>query len=123
MSTSDSFTTLDWIGAGLAALTACALFAFPFVVAPAFASMFADICTQSALPAVTRIALMQWLGPPLGPEDPQFGTAIPLRALDAEPPEDEEQLLVWLTAREAEHKSEIEAAWRVVLGGAPAAER
>ena len=50
-------------------------------------------------------------------EDRQFGTAIPLRALDAAPPKDEEQLLAWLTAQEAEHKAEIEAAWRVVLGG------
>ena len=50
-------------------------------------------------------------------EDPQFGTAIPLLALHAAPPEDKEQLLAWLAAREAEHKGEIEAAWRVILGG------
>jgi hypothetical protein len=56
-------------------------------------------------------------------EDPQFGTAIPLRALDAEPPENEEQLLAWLSEREVEHKSEINAAWRVILREASPAGR
>ena len=50
-------------------------------------------------------------------QGPPFGTAIPLLALDANPPEGEEELLAWLAAREAEHKSEIAAAWKVVLGG------
>ena len=45
-----------------------------------------------------------------------FGTAIPLRALDAEPPADREQLLAWLAEREAEYEDEIRAAWKVVIG-------
>jgi hypothetical protein len=49
-------------------------------------------------------------------EDPQHGAAIPLLALDDPPPKDEQELLAWLAAREAAHKSEIEAAWRVILG-------
>jgi hypothetical protein len=49
-------------------------------------------------------------------EDPQFGTAIPLRALEAKPPDGDERLLAWLAEREAEHKDEIMAAWRVILG-------
>jgi hypothetical protein len=49
-------------------------------------------------------------------EDPQFGTAIPLCALEAKPPEDDERRLAWLAEREAEHKDEIMASWRVILG-------
>lgn len=49
-------------------------------------------------------------------EDPRFGTAIPLVALDDVPPKKDKQLLAWLTAREADHRSEIDAAWKLILG-------
>ena len=49
-------------------------------------------------------------------EGPPFGTAIPLRALDDEPPEDDDARLAWLAEREDECRQEIEAAWTVVLG-------
>lgn len=48
-------------------------------------------------------------------EDPQLGTVIPLALIETKPTKDEE-LLAWLTEQEAAHKSEIDAAWRVVLG-------
>lgn len=44
------------------------------------------------------------------------GTAIPLRLLDAMPPQDDAALLEWLAALEEEHRDEIAAAWDVVLG-------
>ncbi len=44
------------------------------------------------------------------------GTAIPLRLIDALPPEDDDALLAWLADREAEHRDEVRAAWREVLG-------
>ena len=44
------------------------------------------------------------------------GTAIPLRLLDASPPEGDDALLAWLADREAEHRDEVKAAWREVLG-------
>jgi hypothetical protein len=44
-----------------------------------------------------------------------LGTAIPLRAIDARPPRQTKKLLAWLSAREAEHKDEIKAAWAVIL--------
>lgn len=47
---------------------------------------------------------------------PPFGTAIPLRALDGEPPEGDDERLAWLAEREEECREEIEAAWAVVLG-------
>jgi hypothetical protein len=51
-------------------------------------------------------------------EGPPFGTAIPLRAIDTEPPEGEERLLAWLAEQQAEHESEIMDAWKVILGAA-----
>jgi len=66
MTTSDSFTSLDWIGVGLSALTAVVLLAFPFVVAPAFAGMFAEFGATSALPTITRVGLTPWPGLALG---------------------------------------------------------
>jgi hypothetical protein len=51
-------------------------------------------------------------------EGPPFGTAIPLRALDGKPPKGEKRLLAWLAERQAEHESEIMAAWKVILGEA-----
>lgn len=44
------------------------------------------------------------------------GTAIPLRLLDARPPGGDDDLLAWLADREAEHRDEVKAAWREVLG-------
>lgn len=44
------------------------------------------------------------------------GTAIPLRLLDALPPEGDDDLLAWLADREAEYRDEVKAAWREVLG-------
>jgi hypothetical protein len=49
-------------------------------------------------------------------EGPPFGTAIPLRALDDAPPKGQKRLLAWLAEREAEHKAETRAAWKVILG-------
>jgi hypothetical protein len=49
--------------------------------------------------------------------DEQFGTAIPLVAIDAQPPEDEDALLTWLTERQNEHAATIEEAWRTILPG------
>src|SRR5579862_148342 len=49
-------------------------------------------------------------------EGPPYGTAIPLRVLDGKPPKGEKRLLAWLAEREAEHKSEIMDAWKVILG-------
>lgn len=46
----------------------------------------------------------------------QFGTAIPLRELADDPPPDDDALLAWLADREAEHRDEVMAAWREVLG-------
>ena len=66
MSTSDALTALDWIGVGLNAVAAAVLFAFPFVVAPMFASIFADFGAESALPAITRAAMTPWPGLALG---------------------------------------------------------
>jgi hypothetical protein len=48
-------------------------------------------------------------------EGEPYGTAIPLRLLDAKPPKGEKRLLAWLAEREAEHGSEIQAAWEVIL--------
>ncbi len=44
------------------------------------------------------------------------GTAIPLRLIDALPPEADDALLAWLADREEEHRDEVRAAWREVLG-------
>jgi hypothetical protein len=51
-------------------------------------------------------------------ENPTYGTAIPLRLLEAEPPtdEDRDKLLVWLAEQQEKHRDEIEDAWRTVLG-------
>lgn len=48
--------------------------------------------------------------------DPQFGTAIPLAAIVAVPPLEEERLLVWLHEQEATHRAEIDRAWALILG-------
>ncbi len=45
-----------------------------------------------------------------------FGTAIPLRLLPDDPPDDDDALLDWLAEREVEHREEVMAAWREVLG-------
>ena len=52
-------------------------------------------------------------------DDPQFGTAIPLHLIEAEPPAGDDGLLAWLAERQDEHRSEIDAAWAVVLGRSP----
>lgn len=49
-------------------------------------------------------------------DDEHFGTAIPLRLLPEESPADDDALLAWLADRETEHRDEIKAAWREVLG-------
>ena len=41
---------------------------------------------------------------------------IPLRLLPDVPPTEDAALLAWLAEREVEHKEEIKAAWREVLG-------
>jgi hypothetical protein len=51
-------------------------------------------------------------------EGEPFGTAIPLRRLDADPPSDDVELLEWLACREWEWRVEIDAAWRTRLRGA-----
>lgn len=49
-------------------------------------------------------------------DHPNFGTAIPLRLLPETPPTEDEALLAWLAEREVEHRMEVMAAWREVLG-------
>ncbi len=49
----------------------------------------------------------------------QFGTAIPLRLIEAERPTGDEELLAWLANQQKEHRAEIDAAWEVVLGFPP----
>ena len=49
-------------------------------------------------------------------DHPNFGTAIPLRLLPDAPPIDDDGLLAWLAEREVEHRKEVMAAWREVLG-------
>jgi hypothetical protein len=49
-------------------------------------------------------------------QGPPYGTAIPLRLIEAEPPTDDDELLGWLEKQTAEHLPEIEAAWEVILG-------
>jgi NAD-dependent deacetylase len=48
-----------------------------------------------------------------------FGTAIPLLAIEEDPPTDEAALLAWLSEQEAKHKAVIYAAWTSVLGFRP----
>lgn len=50
-------------------------------------------------------------------DDPNFGTAIPLRLIEAEPPTGKKELLKWLTDQTNEHRAEIDAAWEVILPG------
>lgn len=45
------------------------------------------------------------------------GTAIPLRLLPDVPPTADEVLLAWLADRENDHRAEVKAAWREVIGG------
>ncbi|MCK6529696.1 hypothetical protein L6R50_19795 [Myxococcota bacterium] len=52
-------------------------------------------------------------------DDDSHGTAIPLRLLPDEPPTGDDALLAWLADREAEHRDEVAAAWREVLGDFP----
>lgn len=54
-------------------------------------------------------------------EGPPHGTAIPLSAIDEEPPAEEDgpTLLAWLTVQEELHREAIEAAWEVLLGFRP----
>jgi hypothetical protein len=52
-------------------------------------------------------------------QGPPHGTAIPLTAIAAEPPDDDTALLAWLGDREHEHRAEIDAAWEVILGFPP----
>jgi hypothetical protein len=56
-------------------------------------------------------------------EDPNFGTAIPLKLLDADPPTGGKELVEWLEAQENENRAEIDAAWEVVLGHVPRSRR
>lgn len=48
--------------------------------------------------------------------DPRHGTAIPLRLLPDLPPTEDDALLAWLAEQEVEHRAEVKAAWREVLG-------
>lgn len=50
--------------------------------------------------------------------NPDHGTAIPLRLLADQAPEDDDELLAWLGDLEAEVEDEVQAAWDVVLGRA-----
>ena len=52
-------------------------------------------------------------------QGPPHGTAIPLAAIDDEPPDDETARLAWLREREHERRAEIDAAWEVILGFPP----
>lgn len=52
-------------------------------------------------------------------QGPPHGTAIPLATLAATPPDDDEALLAWLKAQEADHRDEIDRAWEIVLGFHP----
>jgi hypothetical protein len=54
-------------------------------------------------------------------DDPHFGTAIPLRLIEADPPVGDEKLLAWLASQQREHRAEIDSAWEVVLGFHPSA--
>lgn len=47
---------------------------------------------------------------------PPFGTAIPLKLIEAEPPTDDDELLAWLEEQAEAHRAEIDAAWEVILG-------
>ena len=52
-------------------------------------------------------------------DTPQFGTAIPLKLIEAEPPAGDDELLAWLANQEDEHRAETDAAWEVILGFRP----
>ncbi len=52
-------------------------------------------------------------------DDPNFGTAIPLSVIEAEPPTGEDELLAWLAKQEDEHRAEIDGAWETILGRKP----
>lgn len=54
-------------------------------------------------------------------DDPKVGTAIPLRELPDQPPSERAQWLDWLASLEEQHRDEVKANWRVVLG--PLADR
>ena len=49
-------------------------------------------------------------------EGAPFGTAIPLEAIDGEPPLDEIELLAWLAHQEDVHRALVENAWKTILG-------
>jgi hypothetical protein len=61
----EPFTALDWIAVVLTGLGVAGLVAFPFVVAPAFETMFAEFGNMS-LPRITNLALRPWAAPTLG---------------------------------------------------------
>jgi hypothetical protein len=48
-------------------------------------------------------------------DDPTYGTAIPLVALEEVPPTDDARRLAWLADQEAKHRTQIDEAWQVVL--------
>ena len=51
-------------------------------------------------------------------EGEPYGTAIPLALVEEAPPENDDELLEWLKARQEENQERVDAAWRVVLGSA-----
>jgi hypothetical protein len=48
-------------------------------------------------------------------QGPPFGTAIPLKAISAEPPVDDTELLTWLAEQEDAHRTQIDDAWATIL--------
>ena len=48
-------------------------------------------------------------------DDPTYGTAIPLTAIDELPPKGDAERLVWLADQEAKYRAQIDEAWQVVL--------
>jgi hypothetical protein len=65
MSRAEELTALDWIGAGLALMTAAFPTALPLTVGPAFQGMFQDFGTAE-LPTLTQLVLSSWFPPLLG---------------------------------------------------------
>ena len=59
-------TALDWIAVVLVGVGALFCIGFPFLIAPAFAAMFADFGTREALPQLTRLGLTIWFPLMLG---------------------------------------------------------
>jgi hypothetical protein len=65
MADHEPFTALDWIAVVLTGLGVAALVALSLVVAPAFATMFADFANVR-LPPLTELALHPWAPPTMG---------------------------------------------------------